>query len=792
MATMVRVVSGMGSRGEGARRATLIGLLVAIALFFALAPAPSFAVTKVPDGRYSYDEGDDGIVLANGSGEGVVWNYPQTPGAELPEAGGTVRLDDEGYVIVPDESSDRGAAFLKKSAEEVPGSQGLFGMKLDIKGNQIENPVDVVLVIDFSSTMSGTKLENALAGVRDFLGAVADPLEAGRIRVAAVAYNREAYAMDGFATDPDEVLGFLENTAKSGSGTFVQKGLYEAQRLFQSQGRADARHLLIHVGDGSANCAYLPTDGATAYPNDGRIVAMGGYFADSYITSFQTGSERYYASLTTSDPNAVPTDDRQMLSNFTLGTAIDLKDGGIEIFSIGVDPSTRGKYTAYNMASDGETRYVAIDADLAGLSQALAGVASRIGKTVSGGTVADPMGEGVILQQGAPGFGPNDYELAGYRKRPDGTWAEDPQIASSVEVGFEDGVIWMSGLSLGSDERIVLEYRVRLDTEARGFRPDVWHPANGATTLDRLGDGKTAFFPVPSVKAPSIVLDVAKKWDDTVNVGGANGAEVDYSDRRPSSVGYTVVREPITAADAWTRSEPLELARATGWRASVGAVVPQGDDLSVRLPAYNNEGESFSYSVSEVGVPLDYESSVTEAATAITITNRLKVASFSLTKADEQGLPLAGAAFALYDEAGAMLCEAVSSNPEGTLTFSDLPAGRYKIRETKAPDGYVLSNVELVLTIAADDEGTLRASVETSDGSAWSGALRNVPVATGGGAGAGGAAGAGTGTPTPGSPAALASTGDGATGSWLSAAALAALATLAIARRCTRAEGSRR
>lgn len=288
------------------------------------------------------------------------------------------------------------------------------------------------------------------------------------------------------------------------------------------------------------------------------------------------------------------------------------------------------------------------------------------------------------------------------------------------------------------------------------------------------------------LKFASIVLDVAKEWDDTVNVGGANGAEVDYSDRRPSSVGYTVVREPVTAADAWTRSEPLELVRATGWRASVDAVVPQGDDLSVRLPAYNNEGESFSYSVSEVGVPLDYESSVTEAATAITIANRLKVASFSLTKADEQGLPLAGAAFALYDEAGAMLCEAVSSNPEGTLTFSDLPAGRYKIRETKAPDGYVQSNVELVLTIAADDEGMLRASVETSDGSAWSGALRNVPVATGG------AAGADTGTPTPGSPAALASTGDGAAGAWLSAAALAALATLAIARRCTRAEGSRR
>ena len=51
MATMVRVVSGTGSRGEGARRATLIGLLVAIALVIALAPAPSYAVTAVPDGR---------------------------------------------------------------------------------------------------------------------------------------------------------------------------------------------------------------------------------------------------------------------------------------------------------------------------------------------------------------------------------------------------------------------------------------------------------------------------------------------------------------------------------------------------------------------------------------------------------------------------------------------------------------------------------------------------------------------------------------------------------------------
>lgn len=763
--------------------AALAGVALAVAMTVA-SPNPSFAATGGADARYSYEANGAGSYLANGSGDGNAWNYPQTPDAELAEAGGKVQLDDEGYVIVPNAATGNPAAFLKKSAAEVPGSQGLFAMTLDVKGNQIEHPVDVVLAIDFSSTMSGAKLENALAGVRDFLDAVDRPLADGRIRVAAVAYNREVYAMNDFSTDHDEILGFLENTAKSGSGTFVQKGLYAAQSLFQNGGRPDAEHLLVHVGDGSANCAYLLDDNAVAYPNDGQIVAMGGYSADVYYTAFQTQNASYYSSITTSDPDAVFTDDTQMLSNYTLGTAIDLKNDGIDVFSIGVDPSTRGKYTAFNLASYGEKSYVAIDADLVGLSEALAGIASDISETINGGSIVDPMGNGVLLQQGASGFGPDDYALVGYRKVSDGSWIEAPELVASASVSASEDTIELSGLKLGADERAVLTYHVRLDTEAADFEPDAWYLANGETTLDRLDNGVLANFPIPSIKAPSVVLSIAKTWDDTVHVGGSSGFEADYSSLRPDSIDYVVERREVVSPDAWTRSEPLQLAKDDRWSASVSAVVPEEGQGLVKLPAYNNAGESFGYAVSEVGVPDGYSWEAAANGTVLTMTNRLKTATFSFMKTDLGGNPLEGAQFALYDAKGSFLCGPVVSAQDGSAAFSSLPAGSYTVREVASPEGYAVGDVELSVVVAPDENGILQVSVTRGDGLAWRGTLSNAPVDPESGGGAdvpgtkipSGSADGQTGSK-------LATTGDAAPAAFAALVALGALSVLVCARR---------
>ena len=123
--------------------------------------------------------------LTHGTAAGDTYNYDygNAPGVEF---------DSENYVNYDDQ------AYLKKSVQEVAGNQGLFDVTLDVKGNQTNNAVDLVLVVDFSSSMTGEKLNNALLGLQQFGTELADSLANGSIRIGIVAYNRYVYSTNGF------------------------------------------------------------------------------------------------------------------------------------------------------------------------------------------------------------------------------------------------------------------------------------------------------------------------------------------------------------------------------------------------------------------------------------------------------------------------------------------------------------------------------------------------------------------------------------------------------------------
>lgn len=57
----------------------------------------------------------------------------------------------------------------------------------------------------------------------------------------------------------------------------------------------------------------------------------------------------------------------------------------------------------------------------------------------------------------------------------------------------------------------------------------------------------------------------------------------------------------------------------------------------------------------------------------------------------EDGAPLAGATFELVSNGVAIAIATATTGADGALTFTDVPAGTYTLRETSAPEGYVLS-----------------------------------------------------------------------------------------------------
>ncbi|WP_430394746.1 VWA domain-containing protein [Enterococcus faecalis] len=545
--------------------------------------------------NFNYKNDEQGHYLTNGISEGDTNNYDY---GHAPEA----TFDEEQYVNYGDE------AYLKKSVAAVTGQQGLFNVTLDVKGNQTESPIDLVLVIDYSSSMKGEKLNNALKGLQQFGEELSDSLTDGHVRIGIVAYNRLTYSTADFSTDMNDLEDFLRNTAEPHSGTFMQKGLLEGQRLLAEKSRPNAKKMLVHIGDGSANASFLPRENAQSYPNNGEIIDYNGYHTSSYMEEFQTESNQYYTSNSAStDANAIQTNSTTVTDN-TLGTIVSLKKSGDTYYSIAANPSLRGEYISRNIASDPKN-YLIIDENLSGLGTALKELAGSINNTIHEGLIIDPMGENILLQ-GAGNFTEDNYQLKGWRKMPTGEWLEASDLLTDVVVTEENQVLHISTISLGKNERLTLTYQIRLNTETNDFKGDTWFLCNDRTTLQPTPEEETVDFPIPAIKAPTVQLKLIKNWENITE------KEI------PEAIQYQVTRKATTDETAWSTSEVMQLTQKEGYQKLINQVTVNGAEVA--LPKFNNRGEDFVYQIEEVNVPAEFDSIMTKTKDEFILTNRRK------------------------------------------------------------------------------------------------------------------------------------------------------------------------
>ena len=541
--------------------------------------------------------------LTNGTAVGNTYNYDY---GHAPEA----VFDEENYVNYADR------AYLKKSVTEDSETQGLFDVTLDVKGNQIGTPIDLVLVIDYSSSMTGEKLTNALIGLQQFGNELADSLANGNIRVGIVAYNREVYSTNGFSSNMNDLENFLKYTAESHSGTFMQKGLLAGQRLLLEKSRPEAEKLFIHIGDDSANRSYLPVQGAKEYPNEGEIIDYNGYHTDRYIQDFQTDSDKYYTTNSNpSDPNAISVSS-SIVTDATLGTIVSLKHSGFTCYSIATAPSARGEYIGRNLASKPQ-QYLTTDENLSGLGSALTEIANQIDKTIPNGTITDPMGQDILLQ-GAGEFNERSYQLVGWRKNEQGNWEQANDVVADVVVSEANQTITIANIALGENERLTCTYQVRLNTENTHFKGETWYLCNGRTTLAPTNENELLDFPIPSIKAPTTTIQVAKKWKNVA------ASEI------PETIDYVIRRSSVVDPTSWQSSAVLSLRKQDNYQATIKEL-PVGNEKAV-LPKYNNQGEDFTYQVAEVNVPDEFESTVTNNGNSFVITNTKKTTEPSTTE----------------------------------------------------------------------------------------------------------------------------------------------------------------
>ena len=102
--------------------------------------------------------------------------------------------------------------------------------------------------------------------------------------------------------------------------------------------------------------------------------------------------------------------------------------------------------------------------------------------------------------------------------------------------------------------------------------------------------------------------------------------------------------------------------------------------------------------------------------------------SFKLTKYDEtnQGKKLQNATFALKDENGKVIYR--TSDANGEVNFEDIAPGRYTLEETRAPEGYQLTNKKWQVTVLNDGSVRIRETSVTGVSKLYTGNNINIQV----------------------------------------------------------------
>ena len=130
--------------------------------------------------------------------------------------------------------------------------------------------------------------------------------------------------------------------------------------------------------------------------------------------------------------------------------------------------------------------------------------------------------------------------------------------------------------------------------------------------------------------------------------------------------------------------------------------------------ATSKELDAGTYTVSETKAPEGYALNSTPQTvkviagqtSRITVENK-RLAGLVITKTDENGNPLMGAEFTIYNINGSKIAT-LSTDIDGIASYDNLSTATYIVRETKAPTGYKLNSSPYVVQIKANTSADLK------------------------------------------------------------------------------------
>ena len=411
-----------------------------------------------------------------------------------------------------------GSIKLDKDAKAVEGQDNLWEVTLGIQGKNYKTTSDVVLVIDCSGSMEGTKLTNTRKAAKAF----GDKLltEGSATRIAIVTYDKTAKAYnDGHFYTASELSAFksaVDEATYANGGTNQQAGIHKAQELLAaSTGR---QKNIVILSDGEATYSHRIT-GKVTCTNDiyiGNNIIGTKYYATSDIdwatAQIQcdyssnridgSGGDFYFKknrNLTISGCGKKGGDSYITHGIPTIWEANTAKTAGTTIFSVALQAGANGENTLKSCASDAAKGYFAIGQDdnvEQKLTAAFEAIAGSIAIAASNGSVADTMGDNVQLSfSGAAPVITSDKAV---------------YDAGNADVYISQGsatydanarrINWTVG-SVREGDNPIMKYKV---TVREGYNPPTGEvlDANESATFsykNYLGKDTVGTFPVPQV-----------------------------------------------------------------------------------------------------------------------------------------------------------------------------------------------------------------------------------------------------------------------------------------------------
>lgn len=198
-------------------------------------------------------------------------------------------------------SNSNGRVFYHIGFED-PGIEGITGL-LEATGPESpttpKQEIDLVLLVDTSSSMQGSKFNNAANAIED----VINQTSASGVRVAIITFGQQTGVLCPFGTGPIEAISAVNAITPSG-GTPLDKAFALAIEAVQKE-RPAAHKLVIAVTDGHPHDANRAAVAATSLKDCAELVCfgIGQDVDDGYLTRLATSPDHYFY---TDDPTRIP------------------------------------------------------------------------------------------------------------------------------------------------------------------------------------------------------------------------------------------------------------------------------------------------------------------------------------------------------------------------------------------------------------------------------------------------------------------------------------------------------